>query len=296
MANDDWRDDSPAREPFEERVDRAFRYGEPLPSRRLERQQDENHARYLDHLRQKHPDVQPYTGENLGQGSALLLNACLQADGLATRCDVLTRVEGASHGGHPRYEPTLCVGTHSIGKEHKLALAFTGYVLGRLQHTPPLAGRLIAMDGTSHTMKLDPRATDLLPPLDALHAWTRDATPEPPPVILNKHCPLCPFQQSCQAQAEQEDNLSLLHSVTGRVLRQYEKKGIFTVKQLSGGSTLNRGHEHQRSIRRSSAREGRPRRFGGTQRDSGTRNDSSSCIVQQWSVIPAAIAGVICRV
>jgi hypothetical protein len=41
MANDDWRDDSPAREPFEERVDRAFRYGEPLPSRRLERQQDE---------------------------------------------------------------------------------------------------------------------------------------------------------------------------------------------------------------------------------------------------------------
>src|SRR5215510_15092969 len=63
-----------------------------------------------------------------------------------------------------------------------------------------------------------------------------------------------------------------------------------------GGSTLNRGHEHQRAIRRCSAREGRPRRFGGAQRDSGTRNDSSSCIVQQWSVIPAAMAGVICRV
>src|SRR5262245_36420463 len=122
----------------------------------LERQQDENHARYLDHLRQKHPDVQPYTVENLGQGSALLLNACLQADGLTAVCDVLTRVEGPAHGGHPRYEPTLCVGTHSIGTEQKLALAFTGYVLGRLQQTPPLAGRLIAMDGTSHTMKLDP--------------------------------------------------------------------------------------------------------------------------------------------
>ena len=63
-----------------------------------------------------------------------------------------------------------------------------------------------------------------------------------------------------------------------------------------GGSTLNRGHEHQRSIRRCRAREGRPRRFGGTQRDSGTRNDSSACIVQQWSVIPAAMAGVVCCV
>ena len=39
---------------------------------------------------------------------------------------------------------------------------------------------------------------------------------------------------------------------------------------LDGGSTVNRGHEHQRSIRCCSACEGRPRRFGGAQRDSGT--------------------------
>ena len=59
------------------------------------------------------------------------------------------------------------------------------------------------------------------------------ASPAPPPILLNKHCPLCPFQRACQAQAEQEDNLSLLNGVTARVKRQYEKKGIFTVKQLS---------------------------------------------------------------
>ena len=204
----------------------------------LERQQDENHARYLDHLRQKHPDVQPYTGENLGQGSALLLNACLQADGLAAVCDVLTRVEGPAPGGHPRYEPTLCVGTHSIGKEQKLALAFTGYVLGRLQHTPPMAGRLIALDGTSHTIKLDQSATDLLPLLDALHTWTREVAPEPPPIILNKHCPLCPFQHVCQAQAEQEDNLSLLNGVTARIQRQYLRCGKVTPASAFGRDAL----------------------------------------------------------
>ena len=37
-----------------------------------------------------------------------------------------------------------------------------------------------------------------------------------------------------------------------------------------GRSTVNRGHEHHRSIRRCSAREGRPRRFGGAQRGSRT--------------------------
>ncbi len=199
----------------------------------LERQRHENHAQYLDQLQHKHADVQPYTVEDLGNGSPVLLNACLQANGLVAVCDVLTRVKEPSPGGQHRYEPTLCVGTHSVSKEQKLELAFAGYVLGRLQHTPPLAGRLIAMDGTSHTVKLDKSGADLMPLLEPLQAWIMVASPAPPPVMLNKHCPLCPFQRSCQAQAEQEDNLSLLASVTARVQRQYEKKGIFTVKQLS---------------------------------------------------------------
>jgi predicted RecB family nuclease len=201
--------------------------------RLLERQRHENHERYLDRLQHKHADVQPYTVGNLGNGSPVLLDACLQAHGLVAVCDVLTKGEEPSPAGQYRYEPALCVGTHSISKAQKLALAFTGYVLGHLQPRPPMTGRLIAMDGTSHTMKLDPSAADLLPLLNALHAWTTDAAPEPPPIILNKHCPLCPFQRACHAQAEQEDNLSLLDGVTARVMRQYEQKGIFTVKQLS---------------------------------------------------------------
>ena len=39
---------------------------------------------------------------------------------------------------------------------------------------------------------------------------------------------------------------------------------------LSGSSALNRGHEHQRSTRRLSAREGRPRCLGRGQRGGGT--------------------------
>ena len=57
-------------------------------------QQRENHERYLDRLRQKHTAMQPYTVENLGNGSTVLLNASLQADGFAAVCDVLTRVKG----------------------------------------------------------------------------------------------------------------------------------------------------------------------------------------------------------
>ena len=45
---------------------------------------------------------------------------------------------------------------------------------------------------------------------------------------------------------------------------------VFGWFSASGRSTLNRGHEHQRLIRRCNARDGRPRCFGGTQRGSGT--------------------------
>ena len=201
--------------------------------RLLERQRREHQARYLDGLKHTHADVHPYTVEHLYQGSTMLINACLQADNLVAVCDVLTRVEGQPMAGTHRYAPTMCVETHSVSTEQKLALAFAGYVLGYLQHTPPPAGRIMTMDGTSHAVKLDKSATNLLPLLEPLQAWTTGAVPAPPPIILNKHCPLCPFQRACRAQAEQEDNLSLLNGVTARVMRHYEKKGIFTVKQLA---------------------------------------------------------------
>jgi len=199
----------------------------------LEQQRCANQERYVDRLKQTHADVQPYSLEHLRKGSKVLINAHLQVDGFAADCGVLTKVEGTSTFGKYSYEPSIFVGTHSISKEQKLALSFVGYVLERLQSTRPVAGKIIGMDGTSHTVRLGDSSKALTPLLEPLHEWTTVDSPKPPPIVLNKHCPLCPFQRLCHAQAEQEDNLSLLNGVTARVMRQYEKKGIFTVKQLS---------------------------------------------------------------
>jgi predicted RecB family nuclease len=163
----------------------------------------------------------------------MLINARLQVDELAADCGVLTRVEGTSMFGKHSYEPSVFVGTQSISKEQQLGLSFVGYMLGRLQHTSPAAGRIIGVDGTSHAIKLGDRLQSLTLLLEPLLAWTTGDAPTPPHLVLNKHCPLCPFQRLCHVQAEQEDNLSLLNGVTAQVMCQYERKGIFTVKQLS---------------------------------------------------------------
>src|SRR6266568_8458120 len=118
----------------------------------LEQQRYANQERYLDHLKQKHADIQPYSLGNLRKGSAVLINAHLQVDGFAADCGVLTRVEGISTFGKYRYEPSICVGTHSVSKEQQLELSFVGYVLERLQHKSPAAGRIIGMDGTEFSV------------------------------------------------------------------------------------------------------------------------------------------------
>ena len=118
----------------------------------LEQQRCANQERHLNRLQQTHADVQPYSLENLRNGSKVLINAHLQVDGFAAECGGLTRVEGTSAFGKHSYEPSIFVGTHSISKEQQLELSFVGSVLERLQSTLPVAGRIIGMDGKSHTI------------------------------------------------------------------------------------------------------------------------------------------------
>src|SRR5207244_10545067 len=129
--------------------------------------------------------VQPYSVENLRKGSKVLINAQLQVDGFAANCGVLTRVEGTSTFGKYSYQPAIFVGTYSISKEQQLALSFVGSVLERLQHTSPAAGRIIGMNGKSHTVKLGASAKALRPLLEPLHAWITVDSPKLPPIVLN---------------------------------------------------------------------------------------------------------------
>ena len=128
----------------------------------------------------------------------------------------------------------IFTGTQSIEKQDKLALLFAAYLLKQTQNRMPAAGTITTTDNKTHTIKLDKSSKVLAPILEQLQEWSDPPSIELPPVILNKHCPSCQFQSLCTAKAEQDDNLSLLNSIsTPKAIRQYEKRGVFTVKQLS---------------------------------------------------------------
>ena len=194
----------------------------------LRRHQFANQAKNLELLKQKHNDVYPYSVSNLEKGYEFLIDVTLAADNLQAYCSILARVNNLS------YEPTIFIGTYTINNTDKLSLMFASYVLTKIQEKSPAVGHIVNMKGESRRLKLEESHKVLTPLLEPLQKWLNDSSPpEEPSVILNKHCSICQFREQCKAKAIQEDNLSLLDKVTPKIVRQYEKKGIFTVKQLS---------------------------------------------------------------
>jgi predicted RecB family nuclease len=55
----------------------------------------------------------------------------------------------------------------------------------------------------------------------------------PPDLILNRHCPECVFQSRCRKKTVEKDDLSLLANLPVKERARLNRKGIFTVSQLS---------------------------------------------------------------
>jgi predicted RecB family nuclease len=175
----------------------------------------------------------PSDANLLSTGPEFLVNVIIRNSDLEAHCDVLTKVKTSSGLGRHSYEPTLVTGTYSPTPEQKLGLSFTGYVLGQAQKNLPFAGFLLNRGEQARKILLTDSYASIKTILRTLRGWIENPPPEPPPAILNKHCPYCQFRKECTDLARKEDNLSLLDRITPPLIKKYHKKGIFTVKQLS---------------------------------------------------------------
>ena len=197
------------------------------------RQQAVNLDGFIGHLKQGHADVRPYAGKLPKDGREILTGATLRVQDLEAPCDVLMPATRAASMRAHRYEPTIVVGTRTISPEQQLELQFVGYVLGRLQGALPPIGTIVGLGERVHRVPLAKRYAQIDPIVEVLRAWMRAPLTDPPPVILNKHCPECQFRAGCLAQAEREDDLSLLDRMTPKARQRNHNRGIFTVRQLS---------------------------------------------------------------
>jgi predicted RecB family nuclease len=179
-------------------------------------------------------EVVPFGGrDDLVAGREVLADADLTADGLQARCDFLTKVNESSRLGRFSYEAVKVIGTCRASRPDALGLACQGLVLGEVQGRQPPSGTLILLGDRACKVKLTGKYREVRRIVEILRAWAGAPAATAPPVVLNKHCPSCPFRDACLQKAEEEDNLSLLDRMTPKLLRKYHDKGIFTVRQLS---------------------------------------------------------------
>ncbi|MFS0519676.1 IS66 family transposase [Nostoc sp. UIC 10607] len=215
-------------------------------SRIIEERKRTHQAEYLEVFKQEHIDVKKYD-ENNFKGNNFFVEARLQSDYWEAYCDILTKVDTFSSRRKSIYEPTIIIGTYSITTEQKTELLFIGKVLGQIQKQLPAVGRIVGMDGKAHRVKLESGYKSIAPFFKTLQAWVEEKPIEPPALILNKHCPSCQFRDLCREQAVKENNLSLLDRMTPKAIQRYNKKGIFTIHQLSYLFRLRRNKKKQKS-------------------------------------------------
>ena len=173
------------------------------------------------------------TAAMLKQGARLLADAILEDDGMSIRFDGLKRADEASKLGGHHYVPVLHNHGDKVSRQQKLLLAVLGLALGRVQGLRPATG-LVARgpEGRLGKVRLDASlyrlAEQVLDEVKRLQAGG-----DLPQLTLNKHCHLCEFRQRCRMQAKEADDISLLGGVGEKELKTYNRKGIFTLTQLS---------------------------------------------------------------
>lgn len=198
----------------------------------LQERRQNNRSQYLEKFLECHPEARMYDTKAFKK-HGFLVDATLRSEHLEAYCDVLTKVHTNSENRRISYEPTVATGTYSIASEQKVELLFVGLVLGQIQKRLPDLGRIISMDGKAHRIQLKKGYGGIKACLRVLEDWCNSPPNESPTLVLNKHCPACQFRDICQEQAEKENNLSLLARMTPKAIQKYNKRGIFTLHQLS---------------------------------------------------------------
>jgi predicted RecB family nuclease len=173
------------------------------------------------------------TPETLKRGAPVLVDAILEDENLSIRFDALKWADGPSKLGGHHYQPVLHVHSDKVGRRQKLLLAVLGLMLDRVQGLRPATG-LVARgtEGRLGKVRLDAKLyRQASQVLDDLKQFQEGG--EPPKLVLNRHCQVCEFRQRCCRQAEEADDISLLGGVGEKELKRYNRKGIFTLTQLS---------------------------------------------------------------
>src|SRR5258708_7414257 len=149
-----------------------------------------------------------------------------------SRLHAIERIPSEGRGRAAQYTPIRYIFTNKLGKDEKVMVSFDAFVLSEILGRKVSLSKII--HGDNHAtlkVKTSTLTSQVRRRLDKIAILL--SNPNPPDLVLNRHCVECEFQARCRQRAIEKDDLSLLASLSEKERKEFNTKGIFTVTQLS---------------------------------------------------------------
>jgi len=162
----------------------------------------------------------------------LAMDYVVRAQNLESSLHAVERIASDGRGKPAQLIPIRFIFSNKLSLDDKRLLAFDALVLSERLGRVVGRGKIIHGDGQA---KLEVKTS-------ALTSEVRKVTGKiaallsshsPPDLVLNRHCVECEFRARCRQKAVEKDDLSLLRGMTEKERKNLDRKGIFTVTQLS---------------------------------------------------------------
>ena len=170
----------------------------------------------------------PVTPQLLGKGGDFILNSTFESSDFRLHVDMLEKVSNASDNQKKSYIPTLVFPDEHLTKTEKLIITCIGILLKNIPSIHAECGKIVyGRSLKSSTITYESFMKEAQRILENLQKQSV------PTFYLRRECALCEFQKYCRDKALQSDHLSLLGGIQPKEIEAFNKKGIFTIKQLS---------------------------------------------------------------
>ncbi|MFX0142404.1 MAG: TM0106 family RecB-like putative nuclease, partial [Candidatus Hodarchaeota archaeon] len=169
-----------------------------------------------------------FTPELLAKGFDFIFNCEFKFKYMRYKVDCLQKVKKNLNNANFSYIPIYVYPNDNITKADKLKVTCLGLSLKRIRGIETQFGKIIYGREFKYSKVYYSKLAE-----DARAIRNKIRLKTIPKIYLNKHCNICEFNKFCKEKALEADNLSLLSGITSKEIDRYNKKGIFTVKQLS---------------------------------------------------------------
>lgn len=130
------------------------------------------------------------------------------------------------------FVPVQYVPENKLTKTHKLMAAFDAFVISKVMGKKISTAVITHGDrGSTFTVKVHMLSNTIQKTVHQIGTLLTE--PSPPDLILNRNCPTCGYFDLCKKKAVAKNELTLLSNFPAKERTRLNRKGIFTVSQLS---------------------------------------------------------------